>query len=107
VSSLVTGPGGTDLASGLSSRTTKSILNSVELDRLRSASLQSSWVVLLGSGGTRGANELAVLVARVESGLGSVKMRQKGEKGNLLCRHTCSFGRRTLIYQLIILKGRK
>jgi hypothetical protein len=107
VSSLVTSPGGTDLASGLSSRTTKSIFNSVELDRLRSASLQSSGVVLLGSGGASGANELAILVARVESGLGSVRMRQRGEKGNLLCRHTCSCNRRTLIYQLITLKGRE
>jgi hypothetical protein len=58
-------------------------------------------VVLLGSGGARGANVLSVLVlARVESGLESVRMRQKGEKGNLLCRHTCSCSRRTLVPQL-------
>jgi hypothetical protein len=46
-----------------------------------------------------------LVLARVESGLESVRMRQKGEKGNLLCRHTCSCGRRTLVRQLGTAKG--
>ena len=68
--SLETSPGGTDLASSLGSRASKSFLYGVKLDRCRSASLQSSWVVVLGSGRcARGTDEDTVLLAGVVSGL--------------------------------------
>lgn len=89
--SLETSPGGTDLASSLGSRASKSFLYGVELDRCRSASLQSSLYVLLGSGRcARGADEDSVLLASVESGLIGQAVLPRKVREDLLCRHTCS-----------------
>lgn len=88
--SLETSPRGADLASSLGSRASKSFLYGVELDRCRSASLQSSWVVVLGSGRcARGTDEDTVLLASVESGLVDQAVLPRKVREDLLCRHIC------------------
>jgi len=105
--SLETSPRGADLASSLGSRASKSFLNSVELDRCRSASLQSSLYVLLGGGRcARGADEDSVLLASVESGLVDQAVFPRKVRDDLLCRHTCPGVYRILIISFRLLEGK-
>lgn len=104
--SLETSPRGADLASSLGSGASKSFFNSVELDRCRSASLQSSWVVVLGSGRcARGTDEDTVLLAGVVSGLIGQAVSPRKGRDDLLCRHTCSGVHRILIISFRLSAG--
>lgn len=104
--SLETSPGGADLAGSLGSRASKSFLYGVELDRCGSASLQSSWVVVLGSGRcARGTDEDTVLLASVESGLIGQAVLPRKVREDLLCRHTCSGVHRILIISFRLSAG--